>query len=325
MTDIRWGIAATGGIADTFARGLATLEDARLVAVASRTAERADAFGDRHGVDRRHASYEALAADPDVDVVYVASPHARHEPDTLAFLEAGKPVLCEKPLALSRRQAERMVAAARSRGLFLMEALWSRFLPAYAVLRDLLAAGRIGTPLVVEADFGFRREVDPAHRLFDRALGGGALLDLGIYPVQLASLVLGPPDRVVAQAHLGVTGVDERTAAVLHHPGGELAVVKAAIATGLSCTGRVSGTDGWIDLPAFMHCPDHLVVGGAGGTERIDAPWAPEGLSHEAAEVQRCLRAGETESPLMPLDESLALAGTLDAVRAQIGLTYPGE
>lgn len=325
VDQIRWGIAATGLIAETFANALAQLDDAVIGAVASRSADRAEAFADRHGIERRHRSYEALAADGDVDVVYVATPHARHAADALLFLEAGKPVLCEKPFALSRAQAERVVQVARGRGLFLMEALWSRFLPAYTLLADVLADGAIGEPLMVEADFGFRRPVDPSHRLFDLALGGGALLDLGIYPIQLASMVLGTPDRIAAQAHLGETGVDELVAAVLHHPVGGLAVVKAAIRVGLSCTARLSGSDGWINLPAPMHRPDHLVVGGPGGTQRLDCAFDGEGLRFQAIEVHRCLRDGLSESPVMPLDETLAMAGTLDAIRAQIGLAYPGE
>jgi predicted dehydrogenase len=224
-------------------------------------------------------------------------------------------------------EARRMVVAARDHRLFLMEAVWSRFLPAYAVLRELLASGRIGEPQLVEADFGFRRPFDPAHRLFDRALGGGALLDLGIYPLQLASLVFGPPDRVSAQAHIGASGVDESVAAVLHHPGGGLAVVKAAIRVATACTARISGTEGWIGLPAFMHCPDHVLVSTAGASrpERIDCGWAGEGLRFQAAEVNACLRDGRTESTVMPLDETVALATTLTEIRREIGLTYPGD
>lgn len=322
---IRWGIAATGHIAERFATGLAQLDDADIVAVASRSAERAGEFGARHDIARRHGSYEALAADPDVDVVYVATPHARHEPDTLLFLEAGKPVLCEKPFAINRPQAERMADAARSSGVFCMEAMWSRFLPAYRRLADLVGDEVIGEPLVVEADFGFRVPVDPAHRLFDRSLGGGALLDLGVYPVQLASLVLGTPDRVSALGRLGETGVDEQVAAVLGHPSGALAVVKAAIRVGLSCRARISGAHGWIELPASMHCPDHLVVGGREGPLRHDCAFDGEGLRYQAVEVHECLRVGRTQSAVMPLDETCAIAGTLDGVRAQIGLAYPGE
>jgi predicted dehydrogenase len=326
VTDtIRWGIAATGHVAERFVVGLGQLADAEVVAVGSRSPDRAQAFGERHGIAHRHGTLDALAADAAVDAVYVASPHVRHEHDTLLFVRAGKAVLCEKPFALNRAQAERMVAAAREERSLLMEAMWSRFLPAYATLRDVLAEGTLGTPLVVEADFGFRRPLDPAHRLFDPALGGGALLDLGIYPLQLASLVLGPPDDVVARGHLGRTGVDEHVAAVLHHPSGGLAVIKAAVRVALSCGARVSGSRGWVELPPFMHAPDHLVVGTAAGAERIDCGWEGEGLRFQAEEVHRCLRAGVVESPLMPLDETLSLAGTLDAVRAQIGLVYPDE
>jgi predicted dehydrogenase len=322
---VRWGIAGPGGIAAGFATGMQLVEGGSITAVASRSAERANIFADRFSIPTRHASYGALAADPDVDVVYVATPHSRHEADTTMFLEAGKHVLCEKPFALNARQATRMVEVARARNLFLMEAMWSRFLPTYRTLVELLDEGRIGQPLMVEADFGFRMPVMPTHRLFDPALGGGALLDLGIYPVQLCALVLGHPDRVVADGHIGETGVDEQLAAVLHHPGGRLGVVKASIRTGLSCRARVSGTDGWIDLPPFMHCPDRLTVNTPAGAEIFDGSFEGDGLRFQVEEVHRCLAAGLTESPTMPLDETVAIATTLDTIRAQVGVVYPGD
>src|SRR6202044_3508148 len=197
-TMIRWGVIGPGGIATGFAEAMQWAEGGTITAVASRSAERAEAFGDRFDIPTRYGDYEALAADPAVDVVYVATPHSRHEVDTIALLRAGKHVLCEKPLALNARQATRMAAEARSRGLFLMEAIWSRFLPAYSSLVEVIGEGRIGEPLLVEADFGFRRPVEPAHRHFAAELGGGALLDLGIYPIALCTLVLGPVERVVA-------------------------------------------------------------------------------------------------------------------------------
>jgi predicted dehydrogenase len=321
----RWGIAATGAIATSFAEGLAQLDGADTVAVASRTAARAEAFGDRFGIARRHASYEELAADPAVDVVYVATPHARHADDAVLFLEAGKHVLCEKPLALSEAQARRMVDVARTSGRFLMEAIWSRFLPAYRELARVLVDGAIGTPLHVDADFGYRRPVEAGNRHFDLALGGGALLDLGIYPLQLASFVLGRPDGIAAVGHLGDTGVDEQVTAVLHHPTGALASVRAAMRVAMACTARISGTDGWIDLPAFMHCPAQVTVTTSAGRAVIDAPIVGQGLRYEAIEVHRCLAEGLLESPTMSLDESCTLAATMDSVRAQIGLRYPGE
>ena len=322
---IRWGIAGPGGIASQFADGLTMVDDGAIVAVASRVLERAEAYGAKYEVGRCYGDYRALADDPDVDIVYVATPHSRHEADTLLYLEAGKHVLCEKPLALNAQQGRRMAQVARERGELLMEAMWTRFLPSYRVLVDVLGSGRIGEPVLVEADFGFRLPLMPEHRLYDRALGGGALLDLGIYPLQLASLVLGTPSSIVAQGFVGSTGVDEQVVALLGHTGGAQAVAKAAIRTDLACTARISGTEGWVDLPAFMHCPHALTVGGGGRIERIEAGYEGEGLRFQVDHVHQQLRDGHLESPVMPLDESIALASTMDAIRAQIGVTYPGE
>ena len=328
MTDfggIRWGIAGPGAIAAQFAEGMRSVEGGTVVAVGSRATERAREFASRFGIARHHGSYEDLADDADVDAVYVATPASRHAADALLFLNAGKHVLCEKPFTLNAAQARQVVSAAREQGRFVMEAMWSRFLPSYKALRDVLAEGRIGEPLLVEADFGWRGPVVPTERHFDLEQGGGALLDLGIYPVQLCSLVLGAPDAVVAQGHIGSTGVDEVSAAVLHYPDGRLGVVKSALRTPLTCTARIAGTEGSIDLPAFMHCPDHLIVRDPTGEHRIDAPWEGEGLRFQVEEVHRCLDAGLVESPRMPWRESVAIIEVLDSIRAQIGLQYPGE
>jgi predicted dehydrogenase len=322
---IRWGVVGPGAIATGFADAMAQTDGGTIVAVASRSAERAAAFGDRFAIPSRYSDYEALAADPHVDVVYVATPQSRHEPDTLTMLEAGKHVLCEKPFALNAPQGASMVAAARARGLFLMEAIWSRYLPAYRSLVDVLAGDRIGEPLLVEADFGFRRPLEPDHRLFDLALGGGALLDLGIYPLQLCSLVLGSPEHVAADGVVGVTGVDEVNAAVLRYSGERLGVIKSAIRVRMSCTARISGTDGWIELPMLMHCPNSLTVTTNAGSELIDGSYEGNGLRFEIEEVHRCLSEGLVESPIMPLGETLDLAATLDSIRAQLGVVYPGE
>lgn len=321
---VRWGVAGTGGIATRFAAALAQVPEAVPAAVCSRDLARAEAFAAAHGFARAHGRYEDLAADGDLDVVYVATPHARHHDDTLLFLGAGHPVLCEKPLALDRAQAERMVDGAEAAGLFLMEALWSRTLPAYRELEVVLAEGRIGTPTLVEADFGFTARRDPAHRLFDPALGGGALLDLGIYPLTLATLALGPVDEIAAQAVIGATGVDETTAVVARH-GDALSVLKASITAPMTCTARIAGTAGTVDVPAFMHCPDRFTVTTAAGVEVVDAPVGGEGLRHEVEEVHRCLAAGLAESPLVPWADSLTVASTLDRVRAAVGLRYPHE
>jgi predicted dehydrogenase len=322
---IRWGVIGPGIIATGFAEAMQWVDGGAITAVASRSAERANAYGDRFDIPTRYGDYGALAADPDVDAVYVATPHSRHEVDTIALLQAGKPVLCEKPFALNAMQAARMAEEARQRGLFLMEAIWSRFLPAYRSLVDVIGEGRIGDPLMVEGDFGFRRPVDPAHRHFAPELGGGALLDLGIYPVQLCTLVLGPVQRVVADGAVGETGVDEVVTALLHHAEDRLGVVKAALRVNMTCTARITGTDGVIDLPAMMHCPDSLTVSSSAGVERIDGSYEGNGLRFEIDEVHRCLAEGRTESEVVSLDESIALATVLDSIRAELGVVYPGE
>lgn len=324
MNTVRWGIIGTGGIARRFVRAMEQVPDGTIVAVASRSIERSKEFASFADAPRAHGAYEQLAQDPEVDCVYVATPHPFHERDTLMCIEAGKPVLCEKPFALNARQAERMITAARQRGTFLMEAIWSRFLPSYRRLGEVIASGRIGEPLLVEADFGFRAPFNAEHRLFAADLGGGALLDLGIYPLQLCSLILGSPVSVSAQAVIGATGVDEQVAAVVRYPGG-LGVIKAATRVALSCQARISGTDGWIGLPKFMHCPEHLTVTVGDETETIDARFEGDGLRFEILEAQRCLRDGRLESEVMPFDQTLSLARTMDDIRGQIGVVYPGE
>jgi len=322
---VRWGIMSTALINAKVLRGAALSAEVNVVAVGSRDSDRSREFARNWNIPRAYGGYDEMLADPDVEAVYIPLPNSMHHTWTMRSLEAGKHVLCEKPFALTARQGARMVAEARARGLFLMEAIWSRYLPAYRSLVDVIGEGRIGDPLLVEADFGFRRPVEPDHRLFDLALGGGALLDLGIYPIQLCSLLLGSPEHVVADGVVGVTGVDEVNAAVLRYAGDRMGVVKSAIRVGMSCTARISGTDGWIDLPAFMHCPSSLTVTTGGRSERIEASYEGNGLRFEIEEVHRCLSEGLLESPIMLLDETLDMAATLDAIRAQLGVVYPGE
>ena len=322
---VRWGIAGTGGIASSFVEALASVPDAEVVAVASRTQATADAFAGAKGIGRAHGSYEAMAGNGDVDIVYVATPHHRHHSDTLLYLASGKHVLCEKPMALNAEQVAEMADAARAADRFLMEAIWSRFLPSYRILRSVLDEGRIGEVLHVEASFGFRMAVDPAHRLFDLNIGGGALLDLGIYPVHLAHFVLGVPTAVSASSRIGETGIDEDTVVTMQFDGGALAVARCAVRTNLPSTATVIGTDGTIELPMYMHAPSWVDIVTASGTDRIDAPFAPAGLSHEAVEVHGCLADGRRESLVLPLEESLAIATTLDRARACVALRYPDE
>jgi predicted dehydrogenase len=325
MSKIRWGVVGPGAIAVGFADAMGMAEGGDIVAVASRSSERADAFADRYGIATRYGDYAALAEDGEVDAVYVATPQSRHVDDTLLMLRAGKHVLCEKPFALNEAEAQRMVDESRRQNVFLMEAIWSRYLPAYRSLVDVVGSGRIGEPLLVEADFGFRRPVDPEDRLFRADLGGGGLLDLGIYPLQLCTLLLGPVEHVSAEGVIGETGVDEQVAAVLRHRGGGLGVMKAGLRVNMTCTARVSGSEGAVEIPAFMHCPNALRVLSPAGVEDIDGTYEGNGLRFEIDEVHRCLDEGKNESDVMPLDETLALARTLDEIRRQIGLVFPGE
>ena len=326
MTKTRWGILGTGNIASQFARGLAELDDAELVAVGSRTAESAETFGERFNAPRRHGSYAALASDPAVDAIYVATPHPLHHDNTIMCLEAGKAVLCEKPFAINAGQAQSMIATARERGVFLMEAMWTRFLPHMVRLRELLAEGVIGEVRMLQVDFGFRTSFNRQGRLFDPALGGGALLDVGIYPVSLASMIFGTPERVTGMAHLGETGVDEQSAMIFGYAGGQLALLSQAIRTNSPHEALLLGTNGKIRVHSswWKATPITLSVDGK-PDELIDLPAVGNGYNYEAAEVGRCLREGRTESAVMPLDETLAIIRTMDEVRAQWGLRYPGE
>ena len=324
---VRWGIIGTGKIAHHFARGLAATPEAQLVAVGSRAQATADAFGDTFGVPRRHSSYRQLAEDPEVDVVYISTPHPDHCASTLLCLNAGKPVLCEKPFAINAGEARQMVATARDHDLFLMEAMWTRFRPVMVKVRELVAAEAVGEPRFVGATIGWKAEFDPRHRLYDPELGGGSLLDGGVYPVSFASMLLGAPNAVTGVASLGVTGVDEQAAIVLGHPSGAVASLGVTIQATSISIGLILGTAGRIEVHHDWHRPESLTYTPQDGEpQRFDFPERDgNGYQYEAIEVGRCLRAGLLESPVMPLDETITIMETLDALRAQWGLRYPME
>lgn len=328
MQPIRWGILAPGRISQKFAAALADAAGARLTAVGSRDAGRAGAFAAAHGIPATHAhgSYEALAADPEVDAVYIGSPHSGHCEHTLLCLAHGKHVLCEKPLAVNAAQGERMVAAARASGLLLMEAVWTRFLPSLARARELVAGGAIGEVRLVQADFGFRAPFDPHSRLFAPELAGGALLDLGIYPLTLASLFCGPPVAIHATANLGPTGVDEETAIVLRHARGELATLSCSLRSDTPREAHIIGTAGRLRLLFPWWAGTGLAVQrGGGGEKLLDLPSRGGGYAHEAEAFMDLLRAGRTEPDVMPLNESLSILRTMDTIRAQCGVRYPAD
>ena len=322
----RWGILATGRIAQGFARNLREVPGAEITAVGSRTAASAEAFAAEHGA-RAHPSYADLVADPEVDVVYIASPHAMHlEHARLAFA-AGKHVLCEKPLTLNLREAEAMVAEARDAGVFLMEAMWMACHPLVRAIVEGLADGRHGEPRQVHASIGFAVPPDASARMRDPALGAGALLDMGIYPLTFAHLVLGAADHLTATGVLTEDGVDVDVA-IAGRYGSAVSALTASM-TSMAATGAsVATTTGRIDIPADFHHPAVATWTPTGGEAvRIEAlgPVIGTGLGNEAAHVQECLHAGRLESPLVPLSQTLTLIRQMDEVRRQIGVSYASD
>ena len=340
MQTVRWGILSTGYIANMFAEGLTAVEDAELVAVGSRTQANAETFGAKWNVPHRHASYEALANDPDVDVIYVATPHPFHHRDTLLCLDAGKHVLVEKPFALNAREAQDMIERARARDLFLMEAMWTRFIPAMVQVRQWIAAGEIGDVQLVRANLSFMTEFNPKSRLFAPELAGGALLDVGIYPISFAYMVLGSPKTVSSTAALGPTGTDDRSAYLFGYDGGKTAQLSSAVQLAVPVEADIIGTQGYIKLhqswinprvitlakPVAVGVEARLIFeGNLYDTQTVHVPTTGNGYNYEALEVAACLRAGQQESAILPLDESLDIMRTLDTLRGQWGLVYPGE
>lgn len=323
---IRWGILGTGKIARAFANALKDTPDAVLAGVASRSEASAQAFGDEFGVTACYGSYQGLADAPDIDIIYIGTPHPQHAANALMALEAGKAVLCEKPFTMNRREAEQVVALARAKKLFLMEAMWTRFMPALAEVRRIVAAGEIGVPSQVIADFGFAATDDPLHRVNNPELGGGALLDLGIYPLSIAASLLGPVASVKAQALMGPTGVDVHTGFTLVHEGGGMSLCSCSLRARTPAELTIAGPLGHVRMNTMFHRATSITVALAdGGTRTVQTPYLGNGYVHEAIEAGRCLREGLLESPGMAVAETLALMGILDEIRSQIGLRYGAD
>lgn len=326
MEKIRWGILATGGIARKFAEDLQHVPDAELVAVGSRTQESAEAFARQYGVPRAYGSYEALAEDPDVDIVYVASLHPGHREHVLLCLNGGKAVLNEKPFTVNADETEELIRTARDRGLFLMEAMWTRYLPAIRQVRTWIAEGRIGEVRAMNANFGYHGERDLDGRLLNPDKAGGALLDVGIYPVSFASMIFGQqPEQIAAQAFLGETGVDEHNAMLFSYPGGKSATLNSAVQLQLNNFCDIFGTKGSIHVPNFWMARSAVLNVNGEEAETYTYDGERFGYAFEAEEAGRCLREGLLESPDMPLDETLAIMRTMDEIRRQWGLRYPFE
>ncbi|MDR1824788.1 MAG: Gfo/Idh/MocA family oxidoreductase [Bifidobacteriaceae bacterium] len=324
---LRWGVIGAGGIADTVITNLQAATRQELVAVGARSAERAQAFADKFGAARAYGSYEELVADDQVQVVYVATTHNTHYPAAKLALEAGKHVLMEKAFTVNQREAAELAELAAARGLFLMEAMWTRFLPHMVELRERVAAGVIGDPLYFSADFGFRNEFDPDTRFYSPELGGGALLDRGIYPISAAVSLFGLPEAVVSAATLAPSGVDAQFCAILDYPSkGAQAVVESALNVTTPQAALLAGSAGMVKLPAPFWAPTALEIAVEGKEPEV---WRYQtvgrGYEYQIAEVARRVAAGETESPVMPVAETVAIMGLMDTIRAQCGITLPGD
>jgi predicted dehydrogenase len=326
MGKIRWGILATGWIAEQLTEAINAQPDAVCLAVGSRSQASADKFGDEWGIPRRYPTYAALAADPDVDVIYIATPHNLHYENMKLCLSQGKHVLCEKPLTVSAAQARECMDLAKEKGLFLMEAMWMKFIPAIQQMQKWVADGRIGTIRLVQANFAFNIPFNPHGRLYDLALAGGALLDMGIYPATLAHLMLGKPERILSTAHLGQTGVDELNTAIWQYTDGTQAVLTSTQRLERPCDAFITGTQGYIKLHEnFWHSRKLTLKQSGQAAEVVQIPYEGNGYGYQVREVHDCLRAGKLESAVVPLAATFEIMTLLDEMRAQWGLIYPGE
>jgi predicted dehydrogenase len=326
LLPIRWGILGAGGIAGKLAADLVRTPGNSLAAVGARQAERAADFAARFGAPRSYGSYRELVSDPELDVVYIATTHPGHHEQALMAIEAGKAVLIEKPVCLNAADAREVFAAAAAAGVFAMEAMWMRTNPLIRKAQELVAESAIGELVSVRVDMGLGRPFDPAHRLYDLANGGGALLDLGIYPVTFGWMFLGPPQTVAVTGSLAPTGSDATVALQWGYPDGRDAQLWCSAPVKAPFRALVVGTEGWIGTEGRFYRPSGLTVVTGDAENRLEDPLSgTNGYGPEIEEVARCLRAGLTESPLIPAADTIAILELLDGARAELGVRYPGE
>ena len=324
---IKWGIIGCGGIARKFANCMKHVATAELAAVASATPGKAEQFASQFGVDSAYGDYNQLVGRDDIQAVYVATTHNFHYDNVKLALEHGKAVLCEKPITVAAWEAEELIALARERNLFLMEAMWTRFLPAICQVREWLDAGEIGELRQIRADFGFNAPFNPEGRMFNKALAGGALLDAGIYPVSFASMIAGSPVAVEAIADIGSTDVDEQSFCLLRYENGAIASLSASVRAPVDVLATIIGSEGKITVPRFLAASSvELHRYKKGETIRQDFPFPDgQGFGYEIQEVVDCLNQGKLESDIMPLDETLSIMQTMDAIRKKLGLVYDND
>lgn len=323
---VRWGILSTGNIANSFAQGLQAVEGAELLAVGSRKQATANRFGDKYNIPRRYDSYQALADDPDVDIIYIGTPHVFHTDNTLMCLNAGKHVLCEKPFTLNAQEARACFDLAREKNLFVMEAIWMRFIPAIVRLRELIADGVIGDILMVHAHFNMAIADDQDGRLLNRELGGGGLLDVGIYLLSFTTMLLGFPDSHDSHVRLGETGVDLQATIHLKYPNGVAALLSYGITANAPTNAIVKGSAGYIIVHGNFWHPTKLTVHRKGEKRQLlEVPYESNGYNYEAMAVMQCLRNNQQHSDTMSWDETMNMMHLMDALRNAWGLHYPSE
>ncbi len=323
---IKWGILATGRIAHKFATDLKLVPDAEFYAVASRDKTKSEDFKNKYGAKVSYGSYEELTLDPEVEVVYIATPHSMHFNCTMMCLEAGKHVLCEKPVGMNSVELDQMIKKAKEKGVFFMEALWTRFIPSYLKFRELVLDGTIGEPKYVQSDFGFVAPPTPGWRFVNKTLGGGSLLDIGIYPVFLSLDLFGVPESIEARAILNKYDIDEVCSMVFEYRKKQLlTALSSTIAANTPVESAVYGTRGNVKLNRWWHTPTSVTLTVDGRTEQFDFDEKGFGYQYEAMEVNNCIKKGATESEVFPLRRSVELHKTLDLIRGQIGLKYEAD
>jgi predicted dehydrogenase len=325
--EINWAVVGTGGITNRFVVGLKASRGARLKAVVSRTGEKARGFASKYSVEKSFSDYDEMLADASIDVIYIGTPHTTHKDLAIRAFKAKKAVLCEKPVCINSGEMKEMINAARENKVFFMEAMWTRYVPSVCKVREWLAQGLIGEVKMVEANFGFNAPWNPQGRLLNIELGGGALLDAGIYPLSMASMVFGGrrPEKILSLMHFGQTGADEESAVLLSYGGFRIAQANAALATKMINDAWIYGTDGRIHLPDFVFSHSANLILDGKYTYHFEDNYYSNGYNYEAEEVMNCIREGKTESSVMPLDESLILMEIMDEVRAQWNFKYPCE
>jgi len=323
MKTYRWGILAPGKIAHKFSQGLQLTSNGKVYAIGSRDAGRANDFAKQYGAEKSYGTYEGLINDPDVDVIYIASPHTFHYQHTKECLAAGKPVLCEKPFTINSKQFRHLMKIAGEKELFMMDALWTRFHPHILKLHELIKEGRLGKIRTLEADFGFYSDFDPESRLFNPDLGGGSLLDIGIYPVFLSLLILGYPKEISAQAYLGKTNIDESLSVSLLYESGAVASLLCSFKAWTGTTARISGEEGRIFIPESWFNPNNFyLIDRNKESTTFEFPENDNGYQYEAIEVMKCLDNNKKQSDLLPHQFTLQLIELMDEIRVKAGIKY---